>query len=166
MDNEAKWPERWAKIKVTLGALLLQWVDGYLEQHVIPMFEPTMLPSLLEDPEGTRTGMRLRSLAERLENEETDIERIKVIAGDGLAQLIIEAATGSVPEKFAESEDAKRKRFKGHASVWFKSMEGGRELAEKVFTLGAWPKLQAEALPFVNAVRQTIGLPAIPSLPG
>lgn len=166
VDNEGKWPERWARIKGTVGALLLQWSEGCLEQHVIPLFEPMVLPSLLEDPEGTRTGMRRRSLAERLEIEQTDIERIKTVAGDGLARFIIEAATGSVPEKFANADDAKKKQFKGHANIWFKSEEGGRELAEKVFTLGAWPKLKAEVLPFLNAVRQTIGLSAITSLPG
>ena len=164
VDNEGKWPERWARIKKSLGALLLQWPHGCLEQHVIPLFELATLPSLIDDPQGTRTGMRLRTLADRLEIEQTDIERIKAVAGNGLAQLIIEAATGRVPEKFAAAEDTKRKQFKGHASVWFKSFEGGRELAEKVFTLGAWSKLETESLPFLNAIRQTIGLPAIVSL--
>lgn len=164
VDNEGKWPERWARIKATLGALLLQWPNGCLEEHVIPMFDPTKLPSLLEDPDGTRAGMRRRSLAERLEINEADIERIKAVAGEGLARLIIDAATGTIPEKFATNEEEK-KRFKGYANIWFKSEEGGRELAEKVFTLGAWAQLEAEVLPFLNAVRQTIGLPAIPSLP-
>ena len=164
VDNEEKWPERWAKIKARLGALLVQWPDGCLEQHVIPMFEPTTLPSLLEDPEGIRTGMRLRSLADRLEIEQADIECIKAAAGDRFTQLIVDAAIGRVPEKFATADDNKKKQFKGYASVWFKSLEGGRELADKIFRLGAWPKLQPGVLPFLNAVRQAIGLPVTADL--
>jgi putative ATP-dependent endonuclease of OLD family len=164
VDNEKKWPERWARIKQSLGNLLLQWSDGCLEQQIIPLFEPTDLPNVVEDPEGTYTRMRLRSLAERLEIEEADIERIKEIANDSLAQLIIEAATGSIPEKFAETEKHIRNRFKGDARIWFKSPEGGRELAEKVLKFGAWTKLKPTVLPFLNAIRETVGLAAIEDL--
>ncbi|MCP4589327.1 MAG: AAA family ATPase [bacterium] len=165
VDNEGRASGRWTKIKNVLGDLLFQWPDGCLEQHVIPLFEPAALPGLIEDPEGTRTGMRLRSLADRLEIEEADIESIKAQAGQGLTQLIVEAATGHVPEKFVDADKPTRKKFKGHASVWFKSTGGGSELAEKLFTLNAWPKLQPETLRFLNAIRRTIELPPIKELP-
>lgn len=165
VDNEGRGSGTWAKIKETLRDLLIQWPDGSLEEHIIPLFGPLTLPTLIEDPEDERTGMRFRTLADRLGIKETDFESIEAAAGDKLVQLIVEAATGRVPERFA-TEKSKKKEFQSHASVWFKSLKGGRELAEKVFTLGAWPKLQPEVLPFLNAVRQTLGLPVIEELSG
>lgn len=166
VDNEGSWPTRWKRIEGVLGDLLVQWPDGCLEHQVLPMFERAELRSLIEDPEGTRTGLRRRSLAERLEIQETDIEHIMQIASDGLTQLIIDAATGSIPPKFTDADKATRKHFQGHAAVWYKSKEGGRELAEKVFQLGAWQKLQPIVLPFLNAVRKAVGLDSIEGLPG
>jgi putative ATP-dependent endonuclease of OLD family len=165
VDNEGKWPERWKRIKNALGDLLLQWPNGCLEQHVIPLFDPAVLDKLLDDPEGIRTGTRLRTLAKRLEIDSADFEQIKAAAGDKLVQLIIDAAIGSVPDKHANADKSIKNDFKGDAKSWFKTTEGGRELAEKVLKLGAWPKLQPEVLKFLNAVRQTIGLPAITQLP-
>jgi putative ATP-dependent endonuclease of OLD family len=165
VDDEGKYPTRWARIKEVLGDLLIQWPDGCLEQQVIPMFEPDVLPSLIEDPQGILSGRRRRSLAERLDIEVTDIESIKEAAGDGLRQLIVDAAKGTVPERLANAEQGIKKHFRAHAGDWFKSKEGGRELAEKVFALGAWPKLQPIVLPFLNAVRQPIELDPIEGLP-
>ncbi len=165
VDNEGKWPERWKRIKGVLGDLLVQWPSGCLEQHVVPLFDQAVLEKLIEDPEGIRTGTRLRSLAKRLAIDSTDIEKIKATAGDNLAQIIIHAATGRVPEKYVNADRSIKNDFKGDANSWFKSVEGGRELAEKVFSLGAWPKLQPEVLKFLNAVCQTIGLPSIAQLP-
>lgn len=165
VDTEGRGSGTWAKIKDILGDLLLQWPNGCLEQYVISLFEPEKLHSLIKDPEGKLTGMRLRSLAERLGIETTDIENIKTRAGERLSQFIIEAATGTVPEK-CDNEKYNKKHFQGHASCWFKSKEGGRELAEKVFALGVWPKLKPEALKFLNAIRKTVGLPTIEDLTG
>lgn len=165
VDNEGKSPERWRRIKDVLGDLLLQWPSGCLEQHVIPLFDPAVLEKLIDDPKDVRTGARLRSLARRLEIDTTDFKKIKVAAGDKLVQLIIDAATGRLPEKHANADKVTKNDFKGDANSWFKSVDGGRELAEKVFGLGAWPRLQPEAMKFLNAVRQTIDLPAIAQLP-
>lgn len=165
VDNEGKWPERWANIKGVLGDLLLQWPNGCLEQHVIPLFDQAVLENLIKDPGDIRTGARLRSLTKRLEIDSTEFEKIKAAAGDNLVQLIIDAATGKVPEKHANADKSIKNDFKGDANSWFKSVDGGRELAEKVFSLGAWPKLQPEVMKFLNAIRQTIDLPAIAQLP-
>jgi putative ATP-dependent endonuclease of OLD family len=164
VDNEKKWPERWNRVKQRLGNLILQWPDGCLEQHVIPLFDETALINVIQDPEGNNTAMRLRSLADRLEIENADIENIKEAAKGNLAELIIEAATGVIPPKFAEAEKQVRNRFKGDAKIWFKSIEGGRELAGKVMDFGAWPKLKTTVMPFLNAIRETIGLRAIEDL--
>jgi hypothetical protein len=164
VDNEGRCTGCWAKIKEVLGDLLIQWSDGCLEEHVVPFFKQEMLLKLIEDPEGIYTGMRLRSLAERLDIEEADFDHIMGAAGGKLTQIIIEAATGKVPEKFESADKKVKKHYQGHASIWFKTFGGGRELAEKVITLGAWPILEPQVRPFLNAVRKTIGLPAIDGL--
>jgi putative ATP-dependent endonuclease of OLD family len=163
VDNEGRGSGGWEKIKVRLGDLLLQWPDGCLEEHVIPLFEPEKLRYFFEDPEGDLTGMRLRSLVERIGINEKDFEKIKTHAGDKLIQTIIDAATGKIPEKY-DTEKYDKKHFQGQASNWFKSEKGGRELAEKVFTLGAWPKLRTEVLKFLNAILQAIDLPPVEDL--
>ena len=93
------------------------------------------LEALLTDPEDDKTGMRLRTLAERLGIQEKDFASIKAKAGSGLKALILEAASGTVPE----DKTAEKKHFQSHAQTWFKTVEGGRELAAKVFALDLWP---------------------------
>ncbi len=56
VDNEGKKSGSWSKIKENLGDLLIQWADGCLEQHVIPLFDPERLIDLIEDGEGVYTG--------------------------------------------------------------------------------------------------------------
>ena len=82
-------------------------------------------------------------------------------AGDLLRQRMIEAATSFVPP---EKKD-KSKEFRKHGQRWFKTVDGGRELLAKVLTLGLWPKLRDELLPFINAVRKEAGLPELADLP-
>jgi hypothetical protein len=71
-----------------------------------------------------------------------------------LKRVIIDGALGTVPPG---KEDSK-KEYRAQAATWFKSVEGGRELADKVFSLGLWPELKPHLLPFANAVRKAIGL--------
>ncbi len=159
VDNEGRGSGSWEKIKTRIGDLLLQWPNGCLEEHVISLFEPEKLQALIEDPKEELTGMRLRSLAERLEIEEKDFDKIKDCAGEKLLHIIIEAATGGVPDNY-DKEKYDKKHFQSQGSNWFKSQNGGKELAEKVFTLGAWPKLRPEVLKFINAILVTLNLPA------
>ena len=104
--------------------------------------------------------MRLRTLADRLAIQEKDFGTIKAKAGSGLKTLIIEAALGKVPQGKAEE----KKHYQSHGQTWFKTSTGGRELAGKVFTLGIWPSLKPELLPFCNAVRKAVDLDEIPDL--
>ena len=156
VDTEGQFPGRWASLKQTLGDLLLQWPSGCLEEHIIPFFDNTGLQALIEDPDGERTGMRLRSLADRLNINDTTFERIQEVAGANLKQLIVDASAGNIPNDPSLTPDNK-KRLKGWCKNWFKTTEGGRELANKVFDLGAWPSLRPTLLPFVNAIRGTVG---------
>ena len=165
VDNENKHPTRWSKLKARLGALLVQWPTGCIEEHVIPLFDPAHLARLIEDPEEEKTGMRRRSLADRLQIPTTDLPSIQaaaVAAGSNLAAIIIQAATGTIPQ-FA-TDKAVQKQFKAHGKLWFKSLEGGRELAVKVFSLGAWGALKPEVLPFVNAIRKALSLAELQDL--
>ena len=78
-------------------------------------------------------------------------------------ELIVETATGSVPDDQGLDKNTK-KAFKKHCQCWFKSREGGKELLEKVFAFGAWPQLKIQLLPFVNAVRGALALPEVHDL--
>lgn len=161
VDNENKKSGTWSQINSRLGDLLIQWPTGCLEEHVIPLFDHDVLPELIADPKNELTGQRLRTLAVRLGIQDTKWETIVAAAGDRLVRLIIDAAKGDAEGVTKE----KKGEYKGHAKVWFKSVEGGRELAEKVFDLGAWRKLKNDILPFVNAIRKALGFPQIEELP-
>ena len=164
VDNENRYQGRWNTVKSRVGPLLFQWNSGNLEQNVIPMFAPDQTFALLEDPADENTGRRLRTLAERLETTDASfdalteraLERggaIKETHDHPLIPWIIQAATGSVPDALQEASRVLRKPFVGHASAWFKSIEGGRELAKKVRDLGVWDIQLNELLkPFIKAV--------------
>lgn len=160
-DNEGTRPGRWAALRARVGDRLFQWPAGCLEENVIPLIALERIAELITDPEEERTGVRLRTLADRLGIASTDFQEISAQANDQLRALIISAAIGEIPAHLREEDRAVKNPYKGHASVWFKSVKGGRELADKVHTLGVWPLLEEGLLPFLNAVRQTVGLPLL-----
>jgi putative ATP-dependent endonuclease of the OLD family len=161
-DNEGRAPGRWAALHARLSAMLFRWSDGNLEQSIIPRFPADRIMEFIADSGDERRGMRLRTLAERLKIEDTSLEALtarsrQVFApeqyGDAhpLVPVIVDAALGRIPE--AERDSPDRNRFKGHASVWFKNVEGGRELAEKCRALGVWQDFLKDLIePFINAV--------------
>lgn len=156
-DNEGKHPGRWQKLSERLGGLLFRWASLCLEENVISLVPDDLLESLMIDPEGEKTGMRRHTLAVRLEIEAKTFAEVKEKA-TGLKRLIIEAALGTVPK----GKEDERNQYRSHGTIWFKSVPGGRELADKVFTLGLWPALKTQLLPFCNAVRVAVGLPEAP----
>ncbi len=156
-DYEGRFGGRWKALKAQMGDHLFQWAEGCLEENIIPMIPRENLWRLIEDPSSEKTGMRLRTLAERLDIESTDFGVIANCAGGELIPLIVAAATGQIPEHLANEDKQVKNPYKGHASVWFKSVKGGNELAEKVHALEAWPTLQPHILPFLNAVETAIG---------
>ncbi len=160
VDNEDRHPQRWERIMKAQGDLLFRWKAGCTEHNIIGAVSDDSLEALLTDPENELTGTRLRTLADRLGVDEKDFATVKARAGDRLKPLIIEAATGAVPlDKIDE-----KKLYKSHAKMWFKSERGGRELALKVFSLGLWPTFSAQLMPFCNAARKAVDLPAISDL--
>jgi putative ATP-dependent endonuclease of OLD family len=156
-DEKGKHPTRWKKLEESLGKLLFRWPTGCLEENIIKLVPEAELEAFIQDPTGEKTGKRLRSLQERLGAESKDFAVLREKAGANLRQLIIEAATGAVPE----GKDSEKKHFESHARDWFKTLNGGQELAAKVFTFGLWPNLKEQLLPFANAVRRAVALPQI-----
>lgn len=153
-------PGRWQRVRNSLGDLLLRWDRGCLEENILPYFNAAHLERLIADPQDRRTGQRRRSLADRLGIADTSIEAITAAAGDRLMAVVVEAATGVVPGAIAEDRE-KKGIYKGHASQWFKSLDGGRELATKLVDLGVWSAARPRFLLFLNAVRRTQGLPEL-----
>ncbi|HWB97729.1 MAG TPA: ATP-binding protein [Bryobacteraceae bacterium] len=159
-DDEGVYPERWKKLSDKLGPLLFRWPTGCIEQNIIAAVPDDKLEALIIDPKGDKSGTRLRTLADRLGLAEKDFASLKAKVGAGLRAVIIEAAMGECPA----GKEAEKKRYKSHAGIWFKSDAGGRELADKVFSLGLWPSLKPQLLPFCNAVLGAVGLPPLSDL--
>lgn len=121
------------------------------------------MEEFIKDSDGD-SGDRRRTLADRLEIDDKEFSAIRAKAPD-LTTLIIEAATGTVPKDSQRADSGEKKTLRKHGRHWFKSNEGGRELADKVFRFDLWPKLETELMPFLNAVRCKVSLPEIDELP-
>ena len=148
-DDEGLHPNRWQRLTVSQGAKLFRWTTGCLEENIIGAVADRSLEALTADPENDKTGMRQRSLARRLAIDDKSFPALRATAGAGLKDVIVAAACGTVPD--ATPNDEKR-QFKSDAQIWFKTFEGGRELAGKMFGLGLWPTFRNRLLPFCNAV--------------
>jgi putative ATP-dependent endonuclease of OLD family len=156
-DDEGKHPTRWEKVASSLDKLLFRWASGYIEENIIGALPDEKLEALVTDPSGEKTGMRLRTLADRLGIQEKDFEAIKTKAGSGLRALMLAAASGTVPD----DKTPEKKQYQAHSQIWFKTVGGGQELAEKIFSLGAWPTLKPQLMPFCSALRKAVDLPEI-----
>ncbi|WP_245477565.1 ATP-dependent nuclease [Bradyrhizobium guangxiense] len=156
-DEDGKHPTRWKKLEERLGTLLFRWPSGCLEENIIMLVPETSLEALVQDPAGEKTGRRLRSLQERLGSDSKEFAVLEEKAGANLRQLIIDAATGTVPV----GKESEKKHYESHSQDWFKSLSGGQELAKKLFDMNLWPSLKDQLLPFANAVRKGVVLPEI-----
>lgn len=155
VDCEGDNTTRWGNLKSAMGDLLFQWPSGCTEANVIAHVPDDKLEALLVDPEDIHTQPRLATLVERLKVLEPNVEfpkhdfaTINAVAGDRLRALIIAAASGDpggAPEKEA-------KTWKKHGKRWFKSLEGGRELADKAYGLGAMVKVKPKLQPLIDAL--------------
>lgn len=162
-DSEGPDQVKWTELQKLMGTLLFRWAAGCIEENIIKLVPDDRLEDFIKDSDGV-SGIRLRTLADRLGLREKDFSTIKATTGD-LKALIIEAATGTIPAGKEAADKGEQKSLKKHAEAWFKSIEGGNELATKVFAFDLWPQLEAQLLPFVNAVRVAVVLPEIAKLP-
>lgn len=159
-DNEVIYPGRWKSVEDKLETLLFRWPAGSLEENIISVVPEDKLETFISDPEDGKTGMRLRTLADRLEIQNKDFQVIKTTAGANLREVIVAAAKGTVPA----GKQAERRQYQAHGHTWFKSYIGGRELGLKVFSLGVWPTLKPQLMPFCNAVRRAVDLEELQDL--
>jgi len=121
------------------------------------------LPQLLKDAEGGWNGERLRTLADRLSLEDKSLAAIEAALAAqkrSLMAVMIEAATGKAD---AAPKD-RRKEWKAHGRVWFKSIAGGDELAGYALADDVWPKLEDNILPLLNAILTAVDRAAIERL--
>ena len=62
--------------------------------------------------------------------------------------------------------EKKPKEYREHSRIWFKSIDGGKELAEKLITCGVWDAGMKDMLmPFIKAIFTAVGLTPIEDLP-
>jgi len=156
-DNEGKHPERWGRIEARVGPLMFRWKTHCVEPALLDLVGDEQLELFISDPDGEQTGYRLRTLADRLGITDKDFASVRAKAGESLRTVILGAALGAVPA----GKESEKKQYASHAHNWFKRQGGGKELATKMFTMGMWPHLKEELMPFCNAVRQAIDLDAI-----
>lgn len=158
-DDEGDHPNRWQSLLTDQGAKLFRWPVGCLEENIIGAVADASFEALTADPENEKTGMRQRTIARRLGLDDKSFAALRAAApGDRLKAVIIEAATGSVPDGTPDDE---KKQFKSDAQTWFKTIDGGRELADKMFALGLWPTFKDRLLPFCNAILSAVGVDEI-----
>ena len=157
-DNEdGKHPTRWNRVEQHVGSLLFRWNEGCVEENVLAKVSDDSLLDFITDPDGEKIGIRLRTLADRLNITEKDFDAVKAQSGDSFRTVLIEAALGKVPDDKVD----RKKEYIAHASRWFKSIDGGCELYGKIISLGLWPSFKPLLLPFANAIRTSIGLSEI-----
>lgn len=161
VDYEGRNPERWKRVATRMGALFRQWEDGCLEENIVPLVPEEKLEAFIADPEDLLTGQRYRTLMDRLQTEDKSWPTLLAQAND-IKKTIAEAAAGKVPDWVTETD---RKTFKSHGRSWFKYAGGGTELARKCSEFGLWADLESDLLPFLNAIRQAVGLQPLPSMP-
>jgi putative ATP-dependent endonuclease of OLD family len=160
-DNEGTQEGVWQDTRAKLGDLLMRWEHGCLETNLIPHIQDHQLEAFIAEPDGD-TGERLRTMADRLGLADKSLAAI-LAASDDIRQLMIEAACGNGPAD-PEASAAQKKAWKKHGQRWFKNVAGGTELADKMIELGLWPHVAPQLLPFVNAVRASVGLEAVQAI--
>jgi putative ATP-dependent endonuclease of OLD family len=160
VDASNEKPDKWKTLHGKLGALLFQWPSGCTEERIIALVDDDKLLELLKGRDGKIDFDRRNTLADRLGLTDKSMGAI-LAKTTNFKALIIAAASGN-SEGAPDPDTAKT--WKKHSSAWFKSEDGGRELAEKMMALSVWPKLRPTLLPFINAVRAQVGQAEITDL--
>lgn len=160
-DDEGQSPGRWAALKTKMGDCLFQWTAGCTEEKIIALVDENRLAELIAHPDAGVAAERRVTLATRLGIEDKSLDAITA-ASDDFRALMIAATTGS---KESAPDEETQKMWGRHGRRWFKSVAGGRELAEKMFVLGVWSPVKPNLMPFLNAVRAALGQAVISDVP-
>lgn len=147
-DSEGVKEGCWKRVQGRLGSLLHRWPKGCIEENILPLVPDDELEAFITPNEGS-AGARLRTIADRLELEDKSYATLS--AHKDFRATLIQAAMGTASDHLGDEE---KKQWKAHARTWFKSVEGGEELARKVFASSVWNALQAQLTPFVDAIRE------------
>ena len=73
VDNENRYATRWRRIATARGALLYQWPSGNTDNNIINAVKDGELAILIEVPSRKKTGMRYRSMADRLDLRDKEL---------------------------------------------------------------------------------------------
>ena len=163
VDNEDD-PSIEGKLETLKGHLVngaFQWRKGNTEENIINAVPEGNLEHLIKHPADARqTRARLRTILEYLNKslpngQSLTFENVKRVAGDQFRQTIINSASGNTPAWF---KGKKNEKFSKSGSKWYKSLEGGKELGEKMYSCEAWSHLKDTFKPFSDTLKETIGL--------
>ena len=166
-----------------LGDLFFQWEEGNMESNYIQAVPIEHLEEFISHPL-IGPNQRLRTIAVRVgypKDDKLNLKNLLDFIGNmqelqGLDenhketavykkfyQVMLEASLGVVPNG---TPDEEANKFKGHKSLWFKSLAGGFELALKLDSCGVWKNgLYKPLLPIINAYLVESGFPEISDLP-
>lgn len=147
-DTEGVKEDCWKRVQARLGNLLFRWPSGCIEENILPLVPASELEAFIT-PEGTTAGARLRTIADRLGVDDNRFASLSV--RPDFRTTLVEAAMGRLRD---DLRDDKKKQWKAHAKTWFKSVEGGEELARKVLASSCWRTLKPQLDPFVDAIRE------------
>ena len=154
VDNEGESTGRWSSLREKMGPRLFQWPSGCTEESIISLVDDDRLRDLVSHPDAGTEAERRITMAARLQIDAKSTEAIMAAASCRLRAVLIAAATGS---KGGAPDGPAEKTWRGHGRRWFKSVDGGRELAEKMFNLGVWPCVKPDLMAFLNAIRGALG---------
>ncbi|MCY4558972.1 MAG: AAA family ATPase [Chloroflexi bacterium] len=152
-DDEGEHSGRWSGLRRTMGDRLFRWRAGCTEEIVLSHVEDQNLAAMVGHTDPGVDAERRVTLAARLGIQDKSLDAIEAAAPD-LRALMIAAATGS---RLGAPDPEAEKLWRRHGQRWFKSADGGYELADKIFELGVWPSVKPLLMPFLNAVRDAIG---------
>ena len=151
-DNEGSRLGTWSNLKQSMGDHLLQWTEGCTEDAVISAIPDEHIPQLIGTSDDENYGYRLKQLMDRCGARERTLQSIEIKLAETdktLKQLVIEASSGNTD---GAADKIEKSTWKSHSSSWFKSEQGGRELAEKALELGGWRILEPKLVPLITAI--------------
>ena len=152
-DDEGKHSGRWSALERKMGNRLFRWDAACTEEVVLSHVPEGNLAPMMDHADPGIAAERRVTLAARLGIEDKSQSAIDAATTD-LRALMIAAATGRTE---GASDPEAEKLWRRHGQRWFKSTDGGYELADKVFNLGVWPSVKPLLMPFLNAVRDALG---------
>lgn len=187
-------PEEWDEFKQKMEDLFCQWKKDCMEENVIPAIleELTVnrLHEFISHPEPEKTEARLKSIAscinltlnsnatpekavnqiwDKILNRKDFKKLFGEVKNDAayalIGKVIVAVSSGRAPKGIVLAQKAEHILEKSGSS-WFKSIEGGEELFEKMYLFGAWkPTITLQVMPSIKAYLEAVGVTPVDELP-